>query len=55
MVLQGFVETSVLPVLELSADESHIEFREHSRNAHTVVWKIISTSYQDELIYQKEC
>lgn len=49
MVLQGFVETSVLPVLELSADESHIEFREHSRNAHTVVWKIISTSYQDEL------
>ncbi|EHI42853.1 hypothetical protein OPAG_08601, partial [Rhodococcus opacus PD630] len=25
MVLQGFVETSVLPVLELSADESHIE------------------------------
>ncbi len=49
MVLEGFVEDSILPVLELSAEETHIEFREHFRNSHSIVWKITSATYQDEL------
>jgi hypothetical protein len=29
MVVEGFVEDSIFPVLELSAEETHIEFWEH--------------------------
>lgn len=49
MVLQGFVEENIFPVLQLTAEEAHINFREHSRNDHTIVWKIVSSTYQDEL------
>jgi len=49
MVVEGFVEDTILPVLELSEEETHIEFREHLRNTHSIVWKITSTTYQDEL------
>ncbi|HEQ1856699.1 TPA: type II toxin-antitoxin system RnlA family toxin [Providencia alcalifaciens] len=49
MVLEGFMEDTILPVLELSAEETHIEFREHLRNLHSIVWKITSTTNQDEL------
>ncbi|EMR3754806.1 type II toxin-antitoxin system RnlA family toxin [Proteus mirabilis] len=49
MVLEGFVENTILPVLELSAEETHIEFREHLRNHHSIMWKITSTTNQDEL------
>ncbi|HBU6367560.1 TPA: type II toxin-antitoxin system RnlA family toxin, partial [Citrobacter freundii] len=34
---------------ELSAEETHIQFSEYSRNAHSIVWKINSISFQDEL------
>ncbi|CAM7025148.1 type II toxin-antitoxin system RnlA family toxin [Morganella morganii] len=49
MVVEGFVEDTLIPILELSAEETHIEYREHFRNAHSIVWKITSTTYQDEL------
>lgn len=49
LVLQGFVEDNVLSILQLSADQPHIQFNEHSRNVHTVVWKIHSPEFQDEL------
>jgi len=49
MVLLGFVEPTVLPVLELTAEEDHFQFTEHSRSAHSIVWKINSVTYQDEL------
>lgn len=49
MTMQGFVEENIFPVLELTAEEAHITFREHSRNDHTIVWKVVSSTYQDEL------
>lgn len=49
MVLQGFVEQSVLSVLQLSAEQPHIQFNEYSRNTHTTVWKVYSLEFQDEL------
>ncbi|MGQ0440570.1 type II toxin-antitoxin system RnlA family toxin, partial [Bacillus sp. B-TM1] len=42
MVLQGFVEANVLSVLQLSAEQPHIQFYEYLRNTHTTVWKIHS-------------
>ncbi len=49
MVLQGFVEANVLSVLQLSAEQPHIQFYEYLRNTHTTVWKIHSPEFQDEL------
>lgn len=55
MVLEGFVEQSVLSVLQLSAEQPHIEFNEYARNVHTIVWKIHSPQFQDELTVSLHC
>ncbi|WP_346347611.1 type II toxin-antitoxin system RnlA family toxin [Shewanella chilikensis] len=49
MVLEGFTESAILPVLEFAAEESHIKVVVHAQDEHRTVWKIRSEEYQDEL------
>ncbi|QSX30101.1 type II toxin-antitoxin system RnlA family toxin [Shewanella cyperi] len=49
MVLEGFIEAAISPVLDLTAEESHIQVVVHSHDANRIVWKIQSKEYQDEL------
>lgn len=49
MVLEGFTEPVISPVLELTAEESHITVDVHSQDVNRIVWKIRSAEYQDEL------
>ncbi len=49
LVLEGFIETTTIPVLELSGEEEHIDVNEHDRNDSRIIWKITSPEYQDEL------
>ncbi|ABV86603.1 type II toxin-antitoxin system RnlA family toxin [Shewanella pealeana] len=49
MVVDGFIEESISPVLLCTADETYIELQEHHREASKIVWKLISIEFQDEL------
>jgi len=49
LVLKGFIETTLIPVLEVTGEEAHIEINEHSRDKLKTVWKILSKEYQDEI------
>jgi hypothetical protein len=49
IVLDGFIETTILPILECTAEEAHIELQEHRREVNKIVWKLTSTEFQDEL------
>lgn len=49
MVLEGFTEPDISPVLALTVEESHIKVVVHLQDANRLVWKILSAEYQDEL------
>ncbi|MEX3072139.1 type II toxin-antitoxin system RnlA family toxin [Vibrio alginolyticus] len=49
LVLKGFIEGMLLPVLEVTNEEAHIDINEHSRDKLKIVWKILSKEYQDEI------
>jgi hypothetical protein len=49
LVLQGFIEATITPVLELTSEQSHLVISESFRDTNKVIWKIKSEEYQDEL------
>lgn len=49
MVLEGFNEGILTPVLELTTQESHIDLLIHSQDEAKVIWKLNSRVHQDEL------
>ncbi|EGM70204.1 type II toxin-antitoxin system RnlA family toxin [Shewanella sp. HN-41] len=49
MVIQGIVKDQLDAVLELTSEQANLEIKVHSKTPSTIVWKIVSTEFQDEL------
>lgn len=49
LVLKGFNEAMLAPVLEVTGEEAHIKINEYARDKLKTVWKIFSKEYQDDI------
>ena len=49
MVIEGMLRENIESVLEITAEQPQVAINIHNENVNTIVWKIVSQEFQDEL------